>query len=547
MPVTTFRKRYLFRAMGFELDDEHLAEQTRKMGMDVDKIGKDEFSIEFSANRPDLIGTHGFARALRNFMHKSSRFRYELKDDGQQLEINVGKRVSRIRPFISALAVRNLKLDEDSLTSIINFTDKFSETYGRKREKLAMGLHNLDAVVPPMAYDAFDDEGFVPLNKEHSMKYSEFKDRESKGIKYGHLATGRTDAYVALKDTKGTMSLIPVINSERTRVSTSTKNILVDITGSLRYTVEKSADMFAAEFMDMGGSVERVRINYGKGSVETPAMESGIVNVPLTQMEREIGVAIGPNNVLSLAEKMGYEAAMVGRNVKFRVPEYRLDVINEQDVEEDIAIAYGYDYIQPIVVPSIAQGSIDSISRLTAKLRMIMLGFGFSELVSTYLTSEQVNFGFARLDDKGDYIKIGNPKTTTATMLRTWLVPGLLSSLGKSVHERMPQKLFETDMVFRIENGKTIEEYDLAAAITDSKANFNDIKAIFESLLKMAPLVYKIEEMEHRSFIEGRCAKATMNGVTIGYFGEVHPEVLGNFGIEEPTVAFELRLSDVLL
>jgi phenylalanyl-tRNA synthetase beta subunit len=56
------------------------------------------------------------------------------------------------------------------------------------------------------------------------------------------------------------------------------------------------------------------------------------------QIDQELGVRIGFNNVILLANKMGYEAALVGSSVRFAVPAYRLDIINEQDIVEDVAV-----------------------------------------------------------------------------------------------------------------------------------------------------------------------------------------------------------------
>lgn len=127
-------------------------------------------------------------------------------------------------------------------------------------------------------------------------------------------------------------------------------------------------------------------------------------------------------------------------------------------------------------------------------------------------------------------------------MMRTWLLPSLLRCIGLSVHEKMPQKFFELEMAFRVESEKPVEEYHIAAVETDSKANFNKIKAVVESIAYMLGLKFEIKKLEHESFITGRCAGIYMNGAKIGFFGELHPQVMNNFGVEEPTIAFELSI-----
>lgn len=107
----------------------------------------------------------------------------------------------------------------------------------------------------------------------------------------------------------------------------------------------------------------------------------------------------------------------------------------------------------------------------------------------------------------------------------------------------MPLRLFEVGSVFSVKNGKAIEGKNMAFVSEHSKANFSEIKAVTESLLKhMNVDSYTLESTHDSAFIEGRCAAIKVKGRIIGNFGELHPKVLENFGLEEPTVAAELEL-----
>ena len=308
--------------------------------------------------------------------------------------------------------------------------------------------------------------------------------------------------------------------------------------------IERVADLLASNFIDMGCDVYQVKIRYGAESAITPGMESPTVSVPLELLEREIGVKIGFNNVILLGNKMGYEASLVGRSVRFRVPAYRLDYINEQDIVEDVAIAYGYDYIRPVQLESATPGAPEAKSVSHARIREAALGLGYCEMLNSYLTNERKNFGMMGIKDM-DAIKLSNPKTEVATMMRTWLIPSLLECLGKSAHDRMPQRLFELDMAFELSGGKPVEGYRLAAVSCGAKANFNDMKADVEALGRVLGIDIKVKAAAHESFIEGRCAQAMLDGRRIGIFGEVHPRVTVEFGIEEPVLAMEIELDPI--
>jgi len=385
------------------------------------------------------------------------------------------------------------------------------------------------------------DEEFLALNVSRKMKLSEILKKNEKGMAYAGTI-GDSKLYPVLTDAKGAISFVPILNSERTKVTASTKNLLIEITGTSRYIVEKSADLFASMFLDLGADVQRVKVSYKGSSVILPKMSSANIEIPLIKIEGQIGVIIGFNNVISLANKMGYEAALVGRNIRFRIPEYRLDILNEQDIIEDIAIAYGYDFIQAVSIYSEQMGEIEDATKRSRELSEVMVGLGFSEMLNSYLTNEKQDFDNMRLKDHDSkYVRVKDAKMQKLTMLRTSLLPSLLGNIGMSVHEKMPQRIFELDFVFGISD-QVNEAQMLAGVITDPKSNFNQIKSIVEAILQSMRIEFQIKENLHRSFIEGRCASVILKGKTIGVFGELHPEVLGNFGIEEPTIAFEIGL-----
>lgn len=545
MAGVSFNKIYLSKLVGKGVDFEKIAQQAAKIGVEFEGIDSTEMHFQVTANRPDLLDIVGFARALKNFMHKSKKFSYKIKNDAPYLQIHVGKEVSNIRPFISGVVAKNINFDEQSLRHLLNFSEKFSDIFGRHREKLAIGMHNLDKIGDVLEYDAFLDQEFVPLGENKSMLFSKVLETNKKGIEYGNIITCHKTqkCYPALKDSNGILALIPVINSDRTKITTSTHNMFIDITGNSQYVVGKAADMFAATLIDMGADVYQVKVNYGKRSSIFPEMKERTIEVPLDQIEEVVGVNIGFNNALSLAEKMGYSASYLKKKIMFKVPSYRLDVLTSQDIIEDIAIAYGYDYIRNLPIYSTQTGMLEERTEKNRELSAKMIGLGFSEMMNSYLTSEKENFEKMRLDvGQKDYIKLKNSKTSSITMMRTWIMPSLLKNLSLSVHEKMPQKIFEVDVVFKLVSSMPSEKYHLAVVMADPKANFNDIKSVLESLLGDMPSGCVFRSSSHRSFVEGRLAEIVVGKGVVGFIGELHPEVLSNFGIEEPCLGFEIKI-----
>ncbi|MEM0086681.1 MAG: phenylalanine--tRNA ligase subunit beta [Candidatus Micrarchaeaceae archaeon] len=546
MPTVILDKERLMRAAGLRIDDKKLERYANALGLELEILDNGKISIEVTPNRPDMLSAIGLARALKYFMHRKEKFSYMIKAK-PQLTVKVGNGVKKIRPYIAALVAREVNLDEDSLRDMINFSEKFCETFGRHREKIAMGMHDLDAVKPPIVYDAFGDESFVPLNESRSMRFSEILRNNEKGREYGYtISKSGERLFPALKDAEGVLSLIPIINSNRTKVSKDTKNLFIDITGTAKQIIEKSAGMIAADLIDIGAKVEPVKIEYGRMESITPKMEKRSIKIPLAQIEEELGVKITFNDAISLANKMGYAAEFLENNIIFEIPQYRLDILNYQDVVEDIAIAYGYDFIQPLPVFSAQQGTLEASTVRNSELSKTMLGLGFSEVMNTYLTNETLNFkNMLKKASNGSYVTIANAKTSSITMLRTWLIPSLMYNLSISEHDPMPHKIFELDMAFNVRNNVVAEEHHLACASEQPKQNFNDIKGVTEAILRSLNLKYELLPASDDSFIEGRCAKIVVDGREIGLFGEIHPAVLFNFGITESTMAMEINLDAV--
>ena len=548
MPVVKINKTYFNSLLKLKISDEQLKDQISKLGLEIESMTKDEIEIELNASRPDLLDPVGIARALRYFMHKSDKFHYALSGKKPEMMINVSSSVKNVRPFIAGMVVKGIKLDDTSLQQLMSFTDKFCDTFGRKRKKIAIGIHNLDSVDPAnLSYTLAKDEKFIALNSKGQESFSNILKTNKKGVEYGEAIEYGRQGYPVLKDSKGVLALIPIINSERTKVIKSTKNLFVDVTGSSEYAIGKSIDMLAAMFIDMGAAVYPVATAYGSSKKIYPMMESGYISIALEDIWKSLGVKFDYRAAISLANKMGYEAASVGKRIRFSLPEYRIDIINEQDIIEDIAIAYGYDYIQPIGLPSYNAGSLESTTLKNRNMESMMVGMGFTQVMNSYLTNPSANY--EKMDVKrvdGEAVTIANSVNSSISMLRTWLLPSLMGNLSKSQHEEMPHKLFELDMAFSVNAAKKVnEEYRIAAVVSDPKANLNDVKAVLEEIMFMNRIKYTVSKCSHSSFIDGRCGEIKVNGKSAGFFGEIHPKILNNFSIDEPVSAFEMNLHDI--
>jgi phenylalanyl-tRNA synthetase beta chain len=134
-------------------------------------------------------------------------------------------------------------------------------------------------------------------------------------------------------------------------------------------------------------------------------------------------------------------------------------------------------------------------------------------------------------------------------MIRKSLINSLMEFLEDNKHEDLPQKIFEVGDVLYIDksketNIKTIKK--VSGAICHSTANFTEIKSTVATLLANLGYEMTIKSSDNPTFIKGRVANVSgqsANGMINGFFGEVSPEVITNFELEYPVIAFELTFS----
>ncbi|HEX4922273.1 MAG TPA: phenylalanine--tRNA ligase subunit beta, partial [Candidatus Bathyarchaeia archaeon] len=213
-------------------------------------------SIEVKdSDRPDLWSVEGISRVLANQLGlaKSKDVRVAGRSN---LKIVVDKRVQLIRPYISAAIVKGLRPTDDSLKSWINLQEKLDQTYGRKRKKASIGFYQADLVTSPLSYTVAnpDETTFVPLGSERESTLREIVATHPKGSEYGDIISGFHE-WPLLIDGKGkVLSLPPVINSnDLGKITTGTKNILVEVTGTNSETVHNTLKIVVSCLSARGG------------------------------------------------------------------------------------------------------------------------------------------------------------------------------------------------------------------------------------------------------------------------------------------------------
>jgi phenylalanyl-tRNA synthetase beta chain len=143
-------------------------------------------------------------------------------------------------------------------------------------------------------------------------------------------------------------------------------------------------------------------------------------------------------------------------------------------------------------------------------------------------------------------LSVDGTKSSEHEVLRDSLVPPLLQSLSRNVHEEYPQKLFEIGKTFEKTDGKIIEKWQVAAVIAHGEAGYTEAKSALQALFAAFGLAASTKASSDPLFIKGRCAAVTSNDGQIGTIGEITPLAIDNFKLRVPVAAFEVNLSALL-
>ncbi|MDP2845965.1 MAG: phenylalanine--tRNA ligase subunit beta, partial [Candidatus Methanoperedens sp.] len=286
---------------------------------------------------------------------------------------------------------------------------------------------------------------------------------------------------------------------------------------------------------ERGGRIESVTID---GKSQTPHLAPAIMNLENSEVRELLGFDISDEEIISCLQKMRYGARISGNIIEVSVPAYRSDILHNCDLIEDIGIGYGFDKIQPELPSTSTTGKSHPISKLRDSLHEIMTGLGYFEVMPFTLTSEKVQFDMMRRERQEGVTHILYPISEDHTIVRTTILPNLLEILSINKRRELPQRIFDAGEVIL----ECRTQQHLGVAAIHPQANFTEIQAVVDAVLRERRIEYEVAESTDPAFIEGRRADIIIKGEKAGVFGEIHPGVISNFGLEHPIIGFELKL-----
>jgi phenylalanyl-tRNA synthetase beta chain len=542
--------------------------------------GERTLKIELNdTNRPDLWGTAGCARQL--MIYNSNGWKIpqygffsdlktkELKGVGNKKitrKVKVEESVRKVRPFLAGFVASGKTITDLMLRDMIQTQEKLAWNFGRKRRSISMGIYRISLVKWPIIYKGVDPNtvSFVPLQWDGPLTMSEILKQHPKGKEYAFILENEP-VHPLLTDSQGfILSYPPIINSNDIgAVQVGDNEIFVELTGSDIHTLNLATSIVACDLADNGFTIEPVEVEYeydtpfGKSMI-TPCYFQEPVFCSLARVEKFLGEKLSADQCLNALRRMGVKAekaveAERGQSEKSEgvlawPPEYRNDFLHAADVAEDVMIGRSLSSFKPQRPSDATVGRLLPITLFSRQVKEAFIGLGYQEMIYNYLGSHKDLVDNMRAGGNS-IIHIFNPMTENYEYVRDSVLASLMSSESISGRSAYPHKIFEVGKIARLndsENYRSATRQYAGFLHAGTDANFNTAAGELQTLFYYLSREYEVEESGDPRFIPGRAASILYNGMVVGVFGEIHPEVLENWGVTVPCTAGEIDLDALL-
>jgi phenylalanyl-tRNA synthetase beta chain len=394
---------------------------------------------------------------------------------------------------------------------------------------------------------------------------------------------------LAITDASGPIGLAGIMGGDSTKADLDTGNVFLEsafffpeaIVGrARRYNFTSDASHRFERGVDFENEVQGIEratalileICGGEPgpTVDTVAKlpERKPVRMRVARAQKIIGVAVPADEMADIFRRLGLAATRSGRGADetFAVtpPSYRFDIEIEEDLIEEVARVHGFDRIpaHPPVVPAIMHARAEG-RRSLHDLRAQLARADYQEVVNFSFVDEAWEDDLA---GNATPIRLLNPIASQLAVMRTTLVGGLVANVRYNLNRKVSRvRVFEIGRVFARDPSVQDGELDVAGirqpthvgAIAYGPAyeeqwgvrptrtvDFFDLKGDVELLV--APRQPRFVKAAHPALHPGRSARIELDGVGIGWIGELHPEWQQKYELPGSAVVFEMACDPLL-
>jgi len=385
--------------------------------------------------------------------------------------------------------------------------------------------------------------------------------------------------FLVIADKDKTLGIAGIMGSEASGISETTTSILLEsayfnfetIMGksrllnlyseaSLRFergvdpniqshAVERFTELLNQEAGGNNGPIKQTLSNKDKP-------ENKFIFLRKNQIRKTLGVTIPNKSIVNILKRLNMELqekdfGYEGWSVK--APSYRFDLQDECDLIEEIARIYGYEKIPESTEKQNINLQLSSLRvEKKNKISNLLCNFGYSEVVNYSFVSPAMNL----LSKKSysDALDIQNPLSIDMSVMRNSLWPGLITNLSHNLKRQQNDIcLFEIGKVFsshkKIPDEKLVisglaygNRHNEQWGETTKSVDFYDVKGHLEDIFNQFQITGNIsfKKIKHNMLCPGKSASIQLRNKTIGFIGELNPELSDELKLDSNPVMFEL-------
>jgi len=543
MPIATFLLEDLHTLI--DANPDQLVSQTFAYGLEA-TIQGDSLEVEVTAERPDLLSSVGFSRALKVYQGGQRLLPPSL--ESSRLVVQVDPSVIPLRPHIAALVVENLCFTPASLSALIQFQEKVTQTFGRQRQKSAIGLYNLPRIQGNLTYRAveWDSLEFVALGDDRPRTPRDILSHHPKGIQYATTIAPGSLVPILQDEANQVLAMPPIVNAAIVgEITIETTALLIDVTGTSPKTVQELANILAHNFIDRRATVKTVEIHDQETGIglHTPDLTPRSISFSAKFLNEMLGTYIPKPDLGRYLERMNLHA--VGTNV-VEVPSYRTDMGSEVDLAGDLMVAIGLENLQADYSDfKFYTGQGDRLKVFAHQVGDWAQRMGLLEVKSYVLTDPERLASF--VTDPATLLTAQNARSRSHSTARPTLQAGLLEILSRHIQAPKPLNIYEIgDVILGSQNDRVEQAMYWGFACLDAHASFSLAKSYIQTLLRALHIPFQLADCSCPQYIPYRAAIVLAGDQVLGHFGEIHPQILEQFYFPEPVCTGELNCNHLL-
>lgn len=304
--------------------------------------------------------------------------------------------------------------------------------------------------------------------------------------------------------------------------------------------------------MELVEELNAGKVVEGKIDIYPTKQKTNKINLDYDRINKLLGTKIAKEEMINTLEKLEIKV----ENDVAIAPYFRADIEQLADISEEVLRFYGYDKLDTTLVESDTTIGIRSKEqKIEQKIKNVLVNSGLSEIYTYgFVSDKDLEKSKINKDLKETSILIQNPLSDEYRLMRPSTIPSMMQTLAINANKKNPTaKLFDISKNYKninneVENGEVpLQENILTIGMYGEDIDFYTLKGLIENVLEIASInrYDVVREIENESYHTGRCANFKVGIDVIATIGEVHPEVLDNYGIEKRAYLAEVNLSKI--